>query len=658
MIYRKIVLDGMKMKEKILKNYKGIFFCLLISAAILSVGKICIKSINTVLEAGTKTYYVTERSMETVETKEEYEKEFLCVGKEMEKIQIEVSTTENSKGNILYKITDVDKNILIEKTCEIEELMGSDDSGLYIDVSELGLTQGQRYVVTINFEEAEDVEVILGDGNLSLRQYFGFSYKTEYIVAIIICMLLITGWLFFVLKKGINAKVFFVTMLFVGIVVACVLPPANRDDEYRHFIKAYTEAVDHAYIEDKQVDGTENGMIGGYGPVATVPYVINEIRLMDYESNHNGYGYLQELNFSLCLDKLIATIKSDPIDESCQVGATATAERGYEYYWPQIIAMKIANLLGVSDLFLYYVARFGQVLVCALMGAVAIWIAPRLKEIIWLLTFIPNTLLLISSCNCDGLLILEIMLLTAVIVWMKDGRIPLLSRNGVVGMIAYLILTYNIVVMKIPYVIVCLGLLLYLGKDNIPKTVSFLKKQKNLTIVLGGILLTIAFVAIIISNKELLMEKVYSFVSKEHVDYIDENTRYIYGLFTKKWREMMKQLYVAICGYNFIPYPIMIIGILMLLKKNQPIYKKIGFALLFSVMVMVIVLVGYIMTPPDYGVIWGITYRYILPFVIIIGLCLPIGTDMTEKIAKKLTPLAIYIIMGTSLVTWLVEWSI
>ena len=199
MIYRKIVLDGMKMKEKILKNYKGIFFCLLISAAILSVGKICIKSINTVLEAGTKTYYVTERSMETVETKEEYEKEFLCVGKEMEKIQIEVSTTENSKGNILYKITDVDKNILIEKTCEIEELMGSDDSGLYIDVSELGLTQGQRYVVTINFEEAEDVEVILGDGNLSLRQYFGFSYKTEYIVAIIICMLLITGWLFFVL---------------------------------------------------------------------------------------------------------------------------------------------------------------------------------------------------------------------------------------------------------------------------------------------------------------------------------------------------------------------------------------------------------------------------------------------------------------------------
>ena len=154
------------------------------------------------------------------------------------------------------------------------------------------------------------------------------------------------------------------------------------------------------------------------------------------------------------------------------------------------------------------------------------------------------------------------------------------------------------------------------------------------------------------------MHKVYSVISKEHIIYILQNKRYIYGLFTAKWVEMIKQLFVAMCGYNYIPYPIMVIGILLLMKKNQSIIKKVGFATLFAVMVMAIVLVGYTLTPPDYGVIWGITFRYILPFVIIAALCLPMGTDATDRVGKKLVPISIYVTTGTSLITWLVQWSI
>ena len=646
------------MKEKLLRNYKKIIFYFLTVLAILSIGRVCLESINRVLETGTKTYYVTERDMESVETKEAYEKEFLCIGTKMEQIQVEVSATENARGNVFYKIVDTGKNILLEKTCAIDELLDNDSSGLYIDVSDLGLIQGERYVLTMDFSETERLEVMLGDGNLSLRQYFEFAYKTQYIIAIAVCMIVITAWLLWIHKKELNAKQFFVTALFAGVLVACLTPPANRDDEYRHFIRAYTGAVDDAYIEEKKADGTENGMVSAYGPIATVPYVINEIRLMDYEGNTNGYGYLQELNLGLCLDKLIATIKAEQTDVNYQVGAIATADRGIEYYWPQIVAMKIGNMLGVSDLFLYYVARFGQVFVCALMGALSIWIAPRLKEIIWLLTFVPNTLLLISSCNCDGLLISEIILLVAVVIWLKEEKIPLLSKKGALGISASVILTYNIVVMKIPYVIICLGILLYLGKDNISQIVNFLKKQRKAAIVMVCFATIAAFLSIVLLNKDMLLGKMYSFLPKEHIEYILQNKRYIFSLLTDKWGEMLKQLFTAMCGHNYIPYPIMIIGILLFLKKNQSIPKKVGFAMLFSLMVMVIVLVGYTLTPPDYGTIWGISFRYILPFVIVGALSFPVGTDSTEKIAKKFVPVSIYLATGTSLIAWLVEWSV
>lgn len=646
------------MKERLLRNYKKNILGILFIFAMISVGIICTQSINKVLDAGTKTYYVQERDMESVEAEGTYEKTFLCVGKKMQQLQIEVSATKNTKGNVFYKIVDSKNETVLENTCEIEKLLTTDLEGIYIDVSDIGLIQGERYVLTMNFQKVECLEVILGDGNLSIRQYFDFSYKKQYVVAIVVCAVVVTAWFFWICKKELNSKYFFCTALFVGMLVACITPPANRDDEYRHFIKAYTEAIDDAYIEEKEADGTENGMIRAYGPVATVPYVINEIRLMDYEGNSNGYGYLQEVNLGLCLDKLIATIKAKPINTEFKVGAEATADRGREYYWPQILAMKIGGALGAGDMFLYYIARFGQVLVCAVMGAIAIWIAPKLRMMIWLLFFVPNVLLLTASCNCDGLLISEIMLLVAIVVWLKEEKISILSKQGAIGIIAYTILTYNIVVMKIPYVIICVGLLLYLGKENISQIIEFLREQKKSILTIGCITLLMTFGAVVFLNKEQILDKVYSVMPREHIDYILQNKRYICGLFTAKWVEMIKQLFVAMCGYNYIPYPIMVGGILLLMKKNQSIIKKLGFAFLFAIMVMAIVLVGYTLTPPDYGVIWGITFRYILPFVIIGALCLPIGTEATEKIGEKLVPISVYVITGTSLITWLVQWSI
>lgn len=649
------------MLEKIQKNYKVLIKYAVMLIAILFVLKAGMGEIRYVLSRGLQTYHVNEAVMETVPTNEIIKGEFLCVGKVMDSIQVEVVVTSETKGDISYNIIDSNGNIVIENTCDILSLCNEELKGIYIDVKECSLVQGERYTIYVDFSKTINAAVTLGAGQLSIRQIFEPQY-TGVAVAVIICfMTLGIGWLFIVDRKGYSARVFFVTSLIVGLFVAMFMPPCIKDDEYRHFIRAYTDAVDYAYIEEKVPTGIESGIIGVSGDleyIATVPYEINEIRLLDYEENFNGHGYHQEGNTRLCIDKLVATLKAEPTDQMYEVSATATATRSDIYYWPQIVAMQIAAFFGVTDLLLYYVARFGQVCVCVLFEALAIKLAPKLKEMIWLLAFVPNALFLKASCNCDGLLISEMILLVAVVVWLKEEKIDLFSSKGVLGMFVYALLTYNIIVMKIPYIIVCAGMLIYLGRDNFVKLFELAKRDKKITTIVIGSIVVCAIIGFIIIDKSIFLNLVFKFLPEEHFYYILENPGYILNLFVRKWWELLENLYVGMDGKSIISYPITVVILIAMLKKNQPLIKRAWYAVLFAIMIMVIVLVGYIMTPPDYGRVWGVSYRYLLPFVLTGALCLPSGNEKSEAVAKSLMPVCIFVVAISTLLAWCVWWSV
>ena len=136
------------------------------------------------------------------------------------------------------------------------------------------------------------------------------------------------------------------------------------------------------------------------------------------------------------------------------------------------------------------------------------------------------------------------------------------------------------------------------------------------------------------------------------------NKRYIVTLFGNKWVEMFKQLLSSMNGSNRIPYWFMAGVILLFSKKTQPVWKRIVIAAVFSAMIMVIVLVGYTMTPPDYGSIWGITFRYLMPFVSFGALCLPAGNENTEKVAVQFIPVCIFVMMSQTLMSWMIGWSL
>lgn len=647
------------MSENTLKriNYHKIVYCFLIVVSICSLGKVCIDNIRKISAVETKAYYVEERSEIEVEADSVYEKEFLCVGKKTRKLQILSTVNANTAGKLKYQIIDSSGVILSQETCGIDELIEGDEQGLFIEVTDVRLEQGKRYLLRVDFSETNNLSVRLGNNQLQFKQIFDFAYKQLYITAIVVCMILVTLWLIWIYKRELTAKCFWVTLIFAGIVVVFVMPPANRDDEYRHFVKVYTVA-ENIEIKKGQIDGTESGIVGSEGVIAEVPYEINELRLMDYEGNKNGYGYLQELNLGFCLEKMAATLKADGVDEKFKVGVEATSDRGLQFYWPQIIAVKLASVFNVRDLGLYYFARIGQLLTCVFMGILSIKLAPKLKEIIWLIAFTPSVLLLVASCNCDGLLIWEIILLFSVIVWMQEQKIPILSRRGMIGVIVYLILMYNIISMKIPYMIVCAGALLLLKKENVPHLSRVWTKATNLQKIISIVLICVVGSTVLILGRNVWLNILSSFLPSDYIHYMLTHKRTICKLFAAKWKEMLVQLFTAMKGRNIIPYPSMMIVICILLKKNQTVVKRICFAVLFLIMVMVIVLVGYTLTPPDYGVIWGITFRYILPFVILGLVALPLGTDKTDKIAKKMAPLSIYLAMGSSLIAWFTEWSV
>lgn len=652
------------MKEKLQENYKKIISYVFVAAAVISVLAAGILAIKKVQSTELKEYQVHGQYEAVLEPgyinePECYIYDFQCVGKDMEALLVQGGVWENSVGIIWYRIEDESGNAIIETVEDIQNSWKAGYEGIWIDVSELDLVQGANYTLTINVDEAYSILITYEDFKITVAQVFEYNYAPLYTGIIIILMLFAFVWLYVVYKKGYNEKLYFITSLVLGILVIILMPPANRDDEYRHFLRAYMD-VKGIEAELSLPTGQESGLIvdnplGEY--MIDVPSEINELRLMGYRDNYNGFEYRTEINQFLCIDKLITLLKTEPVESQCRVSVTGVVFKNSWSYWPQIISMKLADMFGARDFILYYAARFGQLLICLFMEILAMKLAPKLKEVVWLLAFVPNAFILKASCNPDGLMTAEIILLTAVVIWMKEEKIDFLSKKGIMGTLLYLALTYNILMMKFPYILISLGLLVYLEKENVEKAWNWIKNHKKKSIVIGCGIGVIGILGMILM-KDLLLTFVYSFLPQTHITYMLAHPAEIFKLFIEKWGFMCVNLVFGMNGEFFIPYIIFVVGILIMMKKQLPVQKRIWFGVLFGILVMVIVLAGYSLTPADNGAIEEIGYRYLLPFLVIGAIALPSGNENTEKYAKQLMPLAIFVTMTTTMITWIVGWSV
>ena len=629
------------------------------AAAVLSVLIAGVRGIITVQNIGVLTYNVQEQHVGPVEATGVFSHEFLCVGEDTIALHIDGVIEDTTVGNLVYEIIDSEGNIALSGEENIQNVRHDVYGGVWLEVQGKGLVQGVRYILTLDFSDVENMQVYVGQNHMCIRQFYNFTHKTLYTCIIIAIIAMAIVWLVMVYKKGYGPVMYLVTTLVVGIFVIFAMPAVSRDDEYRHFLRGYMDVAKIQPVFEK-VTGGESGLIGTQPNgenMVDVPYEINEIRLLGYEDNFNGYGYVQEQNQFFNIDKLIAELKAEPLDTTHRVAATGVALKGNGSYLPQIIAMKVASALGVRAILFHHVARFGQLLVCILMELLAMKLAPKMKEMIWLLAFIPNAFLLKASCNPDGFMISIMILLASIFVWMKDNKVDVISLKAIPAWMLYLVLIYFVFIMKVPYMIIAVGMFLYLGKDNVAKAWNWIKNHKKATVGIG-VGIVAAGLAVVTALKDTLLLVLYFFLPINYMEYIAGHPLEIAKLFVGKWIEMFINLYSGMKGENLLPYPILVVAILLMLKKQQPIIKRVWFAFLFGLMVMVIVLVGYTLTPPDYGQIWGIGYRYLLPFMVVGTLCLPAGNEKTEKIAVQIMPLAIFVTMTVTLITWFVRWSV
>lgn len=656
------------MKEYLQNNYKKIVPYLLVICAAVSVIVTGISAIQKIRKTDICTYhvqkqYISQVAVEDIPMKECFVHEFICVGNSMESLQVECIIPEEAGGTVGYTIEQSDGTPIADGHVDIAsqkriEPVGDYD-GVWIDVSDMHLVQGERYVLTMDFSQTEHVQMIMEGSAISVRQLFHYEYANLYTAGILLLMAAALVWLYVVLKKGYGTKTYFVTSLVVGLLVIFLMPPVSQDDEYRHFLRAYMDVAGLEAVVEIPTGG-ESGLIGTQPTgehMIDVPFEIDEIRKLGYEDNFDGYGYNAEQNLFLCMERLVALCKAEPIDSTHRVAVTGVIFKDNTSYWPMIFSMDVAKAFGVRDLFLFYAARFGQLLICLIMEVLAMKLAPKLKEMIWLLAFIPNAFLLKASCNPDGLLTSEIMLLAAIIVWMKEKKLDILSPKALAGWVGYLALTYSIMKMKLPYILLAAGLLLYLGQENVAKIWNWIKTHKKQS---AGILIGVLGLGTVgcVLLKDALLGALYQFLPLAYIQYIAAHPFAILKLFAGKWVWMWINLYSGMKGRNLLPYAILVFVICMLLKKEQPVIKRAWFALLFAVMVLVIVLVGYTLTPPDYGTIWGIGYRYLLPFMIVGTLCLPAGNEKTHAVAVKLVPLAAFVTMTSTIITYFVGWSV
>ena len=70
--------------------------------------------------------------------------------------------------------------------------------------------------------------------------------------------------------------------------------------------------------------------------------------------------------------------------------------------------------------------------------------------------------------------------------------------------------------------------------------------------------------------------------------------------------------------------------------------KEKAYALLvFCGVWFLIIVVGYTWTPPDYGSIWGISSRYMIPILPLLSVILCSGSEKTDKVINGAAPILV-----------------
>jgi uncharacterized membrane protein len=451
-------------KREIINRY-AIAFILVVVALIAN-----IYTLNRINKK-THTFYTikTYESSNDVVKEDKQSTEFEAVSSHLNSMNIQLFERVIPNGSLHYQIKNSNGNIIYENTIHDFNNIINENAELCLDVSTLQFECGKTYLLELDFSLENGIMLQNNtDHSIRLKQVYDFHYKPFMISVLILLDVIGIGFIIFVSRKGFNNQCIMLLSLVIGILCSFIMTPCNMDDEYRHFLRAYDISQGNMREGLSEYSEGISGSISiwedGQVTITEVPYSINQLKYVDEDYNYSEGTYYAEMNYHTNIDRIKELLKKSD-SQKYKVSLNATWSLSPLFYLPQVILLSLGRLLQLNGVWLYYLARIGNVIFSSLILYFSLRIVPKYKNQICLVHFMPALVLLRSSCSGDGFLNSMILFTVCLILYAKENQIKIMNYKY---LLLLTICTSYIAIMKLPYMVVVL-LLVLLDESNYTK---------------------------------------------------------------------------------------------------------------------------------------------------------------------------------------------
>ncbi len=208
----------------------------------------------------------------------------------------------------------------------------------------------------------------------------GFALRWFAPIALVLALVLLLGWWLIFVKKAKPETVFLVFALGLGFVFAAVTPPLAGPDEYVHAAGAY---------------GMASRMTGGAGAEDD----LLPMRAEDAAHMLDHSGPIGPIAYKNSIDGFAKTGVSPKLSQTAQVRSPISVQP--VQYLAQSLGMLLARKLGLGFYPMLFLGRVFNLVLFALLAALAVRAAPVGKSLFFAAGLLPACLSLAGSLSAD-----------------------------------------------------------------------------------------------------------------------------------------------------------------------------------------------------------------------------------------------------------------
>ena len=356
---------------------------------------------------------------------------------------LSVNVPENAEGVATINIIDENGTTIKESSLQIADIR---ENGVTIDELD-NLARNKVYYLAISSNANDTIGIYLNeDGNIDIQETYDISIFQTKMKTIIVLLTILFVVITIVINTNIkyDIKVLFLS-LFIGTVGVIFVVPCSTPDEWRHFAKAYDIAFP-----------TENGIFSEWGAdnlgtTIEMPIDFENVAALGKDKTTEWYD---EVNYDICISKWIDSFKNPNNSSATKTYVlSGTYTKSIICYWPQVIALWIAKLFGISAYGAFYLARFCNMIAALAIAFVAIRNTTLYKKTLTFFFLLPWISALRCVSSNDGLLFSWTLLLLSLVFKIRSSK-----SISYKDWVAFAFILSNIAIIKLPYV--TLGLII------------------------------------------------------------------------------------------------------------------------------------------------------------------------------------------------------